>query len=222
MAVCLRRFGAIPAKIVTGLTDEYGFQRQRLAWRRDRGLTFAAFVKILLLFTLTACRDDTLVITAAPLPTITPTAPTSTPGPIQVSVDGAVSNPGVFTLPPHSLVDDAVRAAGGPTAEADLERINLAAPLRDGDHVHVPRFGEVLPTPTPYGLNSDGRIDINLADAALLETLPGIGPVIAQRIIAHRAMNGPFEMIEHIQEVRGIGPATFDGIKDLITAGEPP
>jgi competence protein ComEA len=179
-------------------------------------------VKIALLLTLTACHGPDLVITAAPLPTVTPTAPTPTPGPIQVTVDGAVERPGDYTLSPGGLVDDAVRVAGGPTADADLERVNLARALRDGHHVHVPRCGEVLPTPTPYGLSADGRVDINLADAALLETLPNIGPTTGQRIIEYRETQGPFETVEQIQEVKGIGPVTFEGIKDLITVGEPP
>jgi len=174
------------------------------------------------LLTLTACRSSALVITAAPLPTLTPTAPTPTPGPIHVSVDGAVQHPGDFALPPGSLADDAVRAADGPAADADLEQLNLAQALRDGGRVHVPHFGEVLPTPTPYGLSVDGRVDINLAGAALLETLPKIGPVTAQRIIEYRETQGPFVTIEQIQEVKGIGPATFEGIRGLIVASETP
>jgi competence protein ComEA len=184
--------------------------------------TLITSIQILLLLMLTACRSSALVITAAPLPTVAPIKPTSTPGPLNVSVDGAVTKPGNYRLPPGSLVDDAVRASGGPTADADLERINLARILTDGAHVHVPRAGEVLPTPTPYGLSADGRVDINLADAALLETLPGIGPAIAGRIIEYREMNGPFEMIEQLLDVQGIGPSTFDEIKDLVTVGVSP
>lgn len=86
----------------------------------------------------------------------------------------------------------------------------------------MPRIGEVIPTVTPYGLSVDGKIDINLADAALLETLPGVGPAIAQRIVEYREMNGPFEVIEEIQEVQGIGPAKHEEIRDLITVGELP
>jgi competence protein ComEA len=133
-----------------------------------------------------------------------------------------VHEPGTYTLPPGSLVDDAVRVAGGPTADADLERINLARELYDSDQVHVPRFGEVLSTPTPYGVSADGRIDINLADAALLETLPGIGPTIAQRIVEYREMNGYFTTVEELQAVSGIGPGKFEKIREQIAVGERP
>lgn len=92
--------------------------------------------------------------------------------------------------------------------------------LNDGARVHVPRFGEVLPT--PYGISAEGKIDINLANAALLETLPGIGPAIGGRIIEYREMNGPFEMIEQLLDVQGIGPAKFSGIKDLVTVSVSP
>ncbi len=181
-----------------------------------------ALLKFFLLLTLSSCRNSALEITAAPLPSITPILPTSTPGPVQVAVDGAAYEPGTYILPPGSLVDDAVRAAGGPTADADMERINLARALHNEDHIHVPRFGEVLPTPTPYGLSPDGRIDINLADAALLETLPGIGPTIAQRIVEYREMNGFFTTVEELQAVNGIGPGKFEKIREQIAVGERP
>lgn len=171
---------------------------------------------------LTACRSSALLITAAPLPTLTPVLPTATPAPATVSVDGAVNQPGQYTLPPRSRVNDALRAAGGPAAAADLERINLALILHDGERIHVPSLGEIIPTPTPYGIMADGRIDINRAGAALLEMLPGIGPAIAQRIVAYREMNGPFGTVEGIQHVSGIGPGKFEAIRDLIDVGESP
>jgi competence protein ComEA len=177
---------------------------------------------LLLLTWLSACRSSALVITAAPLPTLTPPLPTATLGPVTISIDGAVNHPGQYTLPPRSRVNDAVRAAGGPAADADLERINLALILHDGEHIHVPSVGEIIPTSTPYGIMAGGRIDINLAEAALLETLPGIGPTIAQRIVEYREMNGPFETIEEIQRVQGIGPSKFEGIEDLIVVGVAP
>jgi competence protein ComEA len=179
-------------------------------------------LQLLLLFALAACRERALVITAAPLPSLTPIRPTLTPGPVTVTVDGAVVHPGDYTLPTGSMAVDAVRTAGGPTDDADLERINLARELRDGDRVYVPHVGEIIPTPTPYGLSADGKIDINLADAALLETLPGIGPTIAQRIVEYREMNGPFGAIEEIQKVSGVGPAKFEGIRASIAVDELP
>ena len=179
-------------------------------------------IKIALLLTLTACGNAALVITAAPLPTITPVAPAPASASIHITIDGPVERPGDYALPPGSRADDAVRVAGGPTADADLAQINLAQILRDGQHIHVPRLGEVLPTSTPYGLSADSRVDINLADTALLETLPKIGPTTAQRIIEYREMWGSFDTAEQIQEVQGIGPATFAQIKDLITVNEHP
>jgi competence protein ComEA len=181
-----------------------------------------SLLTVLLFCALSACRSSALEITAAPLPTAIPNFSTALPGPVEVLVDGAVLRPGSYVLPPGSLVDDAVRVAGGPTSDADLERINLAAALHDGDYVHVPGYGEVIPTPTRYGLSDDGQVDINLADEALLETLPGIGPAIAGRIVEYRELNGPFATIEELQEVNGIGPATFERLKSLITVSAHP
>jgi competence protein ComEA len=176
---------------------------------------------LLLLIALCACRNPSLAITAAPLPTLTLVAPSPAPLPVQVSVDGAVKAPGTYTLPPGSRVDDAVHAAGGPSSVADLERINLAQALQSGHRIHVPRYGEVLPTPTPCGLSTDGRIDINLADAALLESLPGIGEALAQRIITYRETQGPFGSVEELLAVRGIGPVILEEIRERIAAGQP-
>ncbi len=161
---------------------------------------------------------------AAPIITVTlrPTTPvTPTPSAIRVYVSGAVKNPDVYTLPVGSIVRDAMNVAGGPADDADLDRINLAAPLGDGMQVHFPRKGEPAagvgestassPSGTP--------IDINTATLEQLETLPGIGPTIAQRIVDYRQANGPFTSIEQIKDVSGIGDALFDRIKGLITVG---
>jgi competence protein ComEA len=145
--------------------------------------------------------------------------PTSTPRPLRIYVSGAVHHPDVYSLLPDSIVKDAILAAGGATDEADLDRINLALPVMDGQHVYVPRFEEENPPVQPPSSQpvSGSRININTASAAALESLPGIGPAIAQRIIAHRQANGPFARIEDIQDVSGIGQATFEKIQDLIT-----
>jgi competence protein ComEA len=152
---------------------------------------------------------------------IEPPLPTATPGPIRVYVSGAVINADVYELPPDSIVQEAIAAAGGADGEADLETINLAKVLNDGDQVYVPRIGEA-PTPAPQAEGgaapvATGPINLNTATQAELETLPGIGPSIAGRIIEYREANGPFATIEDIQNVSGIGPAIFEDIKDLIT-----
>lgn len=144
---------------------------------------------------------------------------TPTPRPLRIYVSGAVHHPDVYSLPPDSIVKDAILAAGGATDEADLDRINLALSVTDGQHVYVPRFEEErLPVQPPSGSSGSGsKININTADAAALESLPGIGPTIAQRILAHRQANGPFAHIEDIQNVSGIGQVTFEKIRELIT-----
>jgi competence protein ComEA len=165
---------------------------------------------------LAACQQNAPIVVVS-LDTPAPT-PTLTPAPLRVYVSGAVNRPGVYTLPPHSLVDDAIKAAGGATADADLVRVNLALEVKDQQHVLVPRVGET-PSPVPTGEGGGGgrKININKADAAELDTLPGIGPATAQRIIDYRTKNGPFKKIDDLKNVSGIGPATFDKLKDLVT-----
>ncbi len=162
------------------------------------------------------------IVVSTPLPTPT-SLPTPTLAPIRVHVSGAVHHPDVYELPPGSIVQDAVDVAGGPASDADLDRINLALELQDQQQVYVPHQGETNPPPPVSGGASDGGgsagvlVNINTATAAELETLPRVGPVTAQRILEYREANGPFETIENIQNVPGIGPATFEGLKELIT-----
>lgn len=157
-----------------------------------------------------------------PIEIIEPTpAAASTPGEIGVYVVGAVMDPGVYFLPQGSRVADALEVAGGPTDEADLVRVNLAKRLYDEEQVYVPQLGEESPplplsTGPPSG-QAGGKININTATAAELETLPGIGPVLSQRIVDYRETNGPFAAIEDIKNVRGIGEVTFGDIENLIT-----
>ncbi len=155
---------------------------------------------------------------------------------LQVYVSGAVRRPGVYTLKPGDRLIDAVEAAGGETPEADLEAVNLALRVQDEAQYKIPRIGEppdpesnVITAPaasqnplSDKGQSSGGLIDLNKASAQLLETLPGIGPVRAGDIVADRELNGPFLTIEQITRVQGIGPATFDGIRELVTVGDLP
>jgi len=155
-----------------------------------------------------------------PPPTITP-APTPTPQVLTVYVSGAVARPGVYTLPDHSRVGRAVNAAGGFAEGALRAGVNLAQPLMDGQQIHVPREGEVtppvVPAGSPFSGDQAGPVDINTASAEQLTALPRIGPVMANRIVEYREAHGPFRKIEEIEKVKGIGDATFERLKDLIT-----
>ena len=144
---------------------------------------------------------------------------------IAVDVGGAVQNPGVYFLDQGSRVEDAITAAGGFLADAYTESINLAAPLTDGSKVLVPLY-QALDTETvteqePVAIDQPDQIvfpiNINTASKEILMQLPGIGEVKAQAIIDYRNQNGPFTSLDQIQEVNGIGPATFEKLKDLIT-----
>ncbi len=148
--------------------------------------------------------------------------PTSVP--VRVDVAGAVLAPGVYSLTAGSIVQDAIAAAGGATGLADLNGLNLARLLKDGDMVWVPELVPTTNTPAgvPAAASSQpparvGKLNLNTATTAELEGLPGIGPALAQRIVDYRGAHGPFESIAAIQQVSGIGPAIFEKIKDLIT-----
>lgn len=147
---------------------------------------------------------------------ITPTPPRTT---VSVFVSGCVIAPDVYELPVDSLVKDAVRAAGGPAPEADLDQINLARRVKDQEQVFVPcramesnpsEGSESIPLATP------GKINLNTATALDLEALPEIGPGLAQRIIEYRAEHGSFSSSEDIKKVHGIADATYDVIRDRI------
>lgn len=135
-----------------------------------------------------------------------------TPGPLVVHVAGWVSAPGVYELPQGARVRDAVTAAGGVLPEGNLDAVNLAAKLEDGQQIRVLGKSESGQTET-----NPGTININTASLAQLQSLPGIGPTIAQRIIAHREQNGAFTDTIDITKVSGIGPSTYEKIKDRIT-----
>ena len=139
---------------------------------------------------------------------------------IMVHVVGAVKSPGVYELEIGSRVQDAVNLAGGPSEEADMSRINLAAYISDAQQIVVPRMlaeGETDDLPVSGSSNGPGLVNINTADLRELMTLPGIGQVIAGNIIAHRERNGNFRQIEDIKNVTRIGERTFEQIKDMIT-----
>lgn len=181
---------------------------------------------------------------AALLPAVGAEAPAGPPGSapprIQVHAAGAVAFPGVHELPDGARVADLIAAAGGLAVDADPDRINLAAPVRDGERVYVPRSGEAAAPDVVAGsdpgtaggtgpLAPDGRggaerspaalVDINRADAAALDALPGIGPTTAEAIIRYRSENGSFRSVDDLQEVPGIGPAKLAQLRDRVRVG---
>jgi competence protein ComEA len=126
-----------------------------------------------------------------------------------VHVAGAVSAPGVVELPGGSRVVDAVRSAGGLRADADPDRVNLAAELVDGQRIVIPAKGQEVPAEVlPTG-----------PTAEQLDALPGVGPATAAAILSHREQHGPFGSVEDLIDVRGIGEAKLEGLRDLVTVG---
>jgi len=186
----------------------------------------------------------------APPPGGTTTTTTTAPSQVVAHAAGAVVRPGVYRLPGIARVDDLVRAAGGLAPNADANRVNLAAPVTDGERVYVPAVGESDPpvavTPdggaaggSTAGPGSDaaagsagspssasspggapsGPVDLNTADLAALDTLPGVGPATAQAIITYRQEHGPFRSVDELLEVRGIGDAKLAELRDRVTVG---
>lgn len=163
--------------------------------------------------------------------------PAPTKEPIAVHVIGAVPRPGLYEFAEGARIQDAIDAAGGLLTSADVNTINLAALLEDGQQLTIPYKpgeepvagnpssgdepltlpGAETPASPGAGENDNDLVNINTASLEELDNLPGIGPTIAQRIVDYRTENGPFATIEDILNVSGVGPSTFDQIKDLIT-----
>jgi competence protein ComEA len=140
--------------------------------------------------------------------------PAPAAGPLLVHVVGAVLHPGVYELAAGARARDAVKAAGGATKRAVLEGLNLAAPVADGEQVVVPVKGQAShAAATP---SKPAVVRLNQADVAALDTLPGVGPATALRIIAWRDEHGPFGSVEDLLDVPGIGESKLGAMRDLI------
>lgn len=171
------------------------------------------------------------------LPTPTASPPTTTPpdaiepvAVVIVHVAGAVRSPGVYRLTGTPRVHEAIQRAGGPAPDADLDALNLAQPIHDGQRLYVPVLGDVTPGSvvplSPPGTDppADGDpgpapgtpVDLNRATVAELEALPGVGPSTAQAIVDDRDRHGPFAAIDELDRVPGIGPAKLAALRDLV------
>lgn len=172
------------------------------------GFGVVMLATVAILFLSGALEDDT--------PPLEPPKPPAKK--ISVYVSGQVKNISVVELEDNGNLRfiDAVNTAGGLTDLADVDAVNLATPLTDGQHVHIPTKEIFLAAKTISAASSD-LVNINTADAEKLATLKGIGPALAQRIIDYREQNGAFNSIDEIKNVRGIGDKKFDAFKDKIT-----
>ena len=179
-------------------------------------LVASIFAAMLLLIVLLYEKESSTTQEAIGEPGVQPT--------IVVAIEGAVGTPGVYELPGGSRVQHALNAAGGLTENADLASVNPAAPLEDGERIIVP----FQKTPAPVAQSnqtppaepaSAGPLNINTASADELDELPGIGEVIAERIVAYRESHGAFSSIEELAEVSGISERMVDDLRPLITAG---
>jgi competence protein ComEA len=136
-----------------------------------------------------------------------------------IDVAGAVRRPGLYRLRSGSRIDDAIASAGGPTAKAQLDTVNLAAPIADGEQVVVPGRGPggvAVASDPAAGSSPSAPLDLNSATLEQLENLPGIGPVTAQKILDYRQQHGAFHAIAELQGVPGIGPAHMAQLKGLV------
>ncbi len=178
------------------------------------GVLFGLFVAVLVW--VVARNPSGQAVTLRPVPTEKP---------IVVHITGAVPRPGVYALAQGSRVQDAISAAGGFLAESEKTGINLARTLEDGEQLDIPYVEGAspvildAPAATEAPVESTELININFASQPELESLPGIGPTTAQKIIQYREQNGSFLTTEDIINVPGIGPGTYERIKDLITVG---
>ena len=181
-------------------------------------------------------RETAVRVIPPPVPS---PAPSATPVRLLVYVTGAVVTSKVVELPDGARAEDAIVASGGFSASADPDMVNLAAPLADGQHLHVPAVGEMPRAPLPgqalpgtvagsrfgstqpgagggTGTGSGGVININAASAAELESLPGVGPALAGRVVAYRDANGAFSSVDDLLAVSGIGAKTLARFRDRV------
>lgn len=213
-------------------------------WRRPRVVVVAVVGAVVAVVVVGAVAVFALRTPTGPAPRLTlPVAgaqPSVTPAPgtaaaappppsglATVHVAGAVVSPGVYSVPASARVADAVTAAGGPLAEAELDRLNLAARVADGDRVAVPRKGDAAGAAAaapdagvgvggPGATAPAGPIDLNTATVEQLDTLPGVGPATAQAIVAYRTRHGRLRSVTELLEVPGIGPTKLEAVRPLV------
>jgi competence protein ComEA len=212
--------------------EEHSSVAARLdAWRGDRRIVAAVCACVALAAGVAWWRAGASAAPASvsvPRVVEAPTTTTSTrPSELVVDVVGAVRRPGVVHIRAGARVADAIDAAGGARPDADLVRLNLAAPVADGARVAVPAVGAPAPAvdpaavtgagSSPGGVSADSPVNLNSATAEQLDELPGVGPATADAIVRDREAHGPFTSVDDLARVRGIGPAKLEQLRDLVT-----
>lgn len=206
------------------LTDPPSWTPARLA-AAAVGLLLAVGLVVLLLRPPAGAAPEVTLPRAGTAADPAPTTTTAPPA-VVAHAAGAVRAPGVYHLEPGARAADLVAAAGGAAPDADLQQLNLAAPVTDGQRVYVPRVGEVVAPPaagpagpgdSASGSPEGGPVNLNTATAEQLEELPGVGPAIAAAIIDERDRRGRFAAVEDLLDVRGIGDARLEQLRDLVT-----
>lgn len=152
----------------------------------------------------------------APAPSTAPSTAGMGEATLYVHVDGAVARPGLYALPAGSRVVDAIAAAGGIVDGGDQAAVNLARAVGDGEQIVVPLVGEAPPVSAPGESAEDDVVDLNTADLAALDSLPRIGPALAERILDWREQNGRFTSVEDLLAVPGIGEKMLEGLRDRV------
>lgn len=166
----------------------------------------AAAACVLLLLWWDASRSVTVTVTGNPDATI------------RVYMEGAVVNPGAVTLPAGARLDEAIAAAGGLTDDADVTRLFLAARVGDGERIVIPRRESATAGGTPGDeAPAIGKLNLNTATATQLQELPGVGAVLAERIVTYRDEHGPFTSVDDLENVDGIGPSLLEKLRPLVT-----
>ena len=202
-------------------------QARRPRWRIGVGAAIVVVVVALVggvLFSAFAPRGETVEI-EAPEPSLSGSPPGSpgsavpevTGGTLFVHILGEVAKPGLYEFEHGDRGVDAVAAAGGFTKKADQAGLNLARELSDGEQIIVPKVGAKPQPPPGGGTSAGGLINLNTADAAALETLPGIGEALSSRILAWRESHGAFASVDDLGSVAGIGEKTLGALRDLVT-----
>jgi len=176
-----------------------------------------------------AAPTDTQAAGPGPAPASPSPLPSSPPVTVTVHVAGQVTGPGVYAVPAGARVADAIVAAGGMSAEADVEQLNLAAHVSDGERIYVPKKGETPPvapagSPVPATGSAGGGktavpgapLDLNTATADQLDALPGVGPATSTAILAYRSSHGRFRSVTELLEVPGIGPTKLETLRPLV------